>query len=379
MKTTPLTRIEINLDNLKYNIQSLKNFITPKVDLMVVVKSNAYGHGMVEIAQEAVRAGADALAVFTVDEGLLLRKSHIRKPILVFGPFDESDAYSAVMKNLTLTVWDRGTARNLSKAAIRAKKRAAVHLKVNTGMNRLGVEADEAMEFVQYLKRLPKLDLEGIYSHFASAGSTNKAYTFQQLGIFQDLLIKLDREGLKPKIAHIANSAAALEVPSSHLSMVRSGIAVYGLFSNSRLSNYFDLKPVLEFKTTIVEMRKLPGGQKISYDGTYTTSKPTMIAVVPVGYAHGYDFRFSNRGKMLVAGQRVAVIGRVCMEMTMLDVTDIPEAKVGDEVVVLGQQNGQNITAGELAGYLDTINYEIVSKLPDRLERIYVRTKNKKR
>ncbi|MFC1656594.1 alanine racemase [Patescibacteria group bacterium] len=375
----PYPWLEINLENLKYNVNTLKSFLDPKVKFMAVVKSNAYGHGMVQIAKEASVAGADWFGVFTVEEALKLRKNRLQKPILVFGPVSEDDIRQAVAKNITLTVYNRENAKLISKIAIKARKACDIHIKVNTGMNRLGIDSEEAVDFVKYIKRLPKVNLDGIYSHFAAAGSTNRTYTFKQLGTFQELIIKLDRLGLRPPVAHIANSAAALEIPSSHLDLVRCGIAIYGLFSNARLSTYFDLKPVLEFKTQLIEFRKLSGGEKVSYDCTYTTPKPTLVGIVPVGYTHGYDFKFSNRGKMLLDGRRAPVIGRVCMEFTLLDITDIPDAKTGDEVIILGKQGNENITAGELAGYLDSINYETVTKIPESVKRIYVRNKTKEK
>lgn len=371
------TWLEINLANLKYNVKTLKSFLDPQVKFMAVVKSNAYGHGMVEIAREAVAGGADYLGVFSVDEALVLRKNRIRKSILVFGPVNEKDIKAAISKNLILTIYNRENAKLISKIAVQNRKQIDIHLNVNTGMNRLGINPDEVIDFIKYLKRLPKISFDGIYSHFAAAGSTNRTYTFKQLGTFQEIIIKLDRLDLKPPIVHIANSAATLEVPSSHLDLVRCGIAIYGLFSSARLSTYFDLRPVLEFKTRLIEIRKLSGGEKISYECTYTTPKPTVVGIVPVGYTHGYDFKFSNRGKMILQGKRVPVIGRVCMEFTILDISDIPEAKIGNEVVILGKQGSENITAGELAGYLDTINYEIVTKIPESVKRFYVREKPK--
>ncbi|MFH1749654.1 MAG: alanine racemase [bacterium] len=375
----PYPWLEVNLENLKYNVNTLKSFLDPKVKFMAVVKSNGYGHGIIQIAKEASSAGADWFGVFTVEEAVILRKNRLQKPILVFGPVNEDDIKRAVTKNITLTAYNRENVKLISKIAIKNRKAVDVHIKVNTGMNRIGIAPEEAIDFVKYIKRLPKINLDGIYSHFASAGSTNRTYTFKQLGTFQELIIKLDRLGLRPPIAHIANSAAALEIPSSHLDLVRCGIAIYGLFSNARLSTYFDLKPVLEFKTQLVEIRKLSGGEKVSYECTYTTPKPTLVGIVPVGYAHGYDFKFSNRGKMLVGGRRVPVIGRVCMEFCLLDITDIPEAKIGDEVIILGKQGNENITAGELAGYLDSINYETVTKIPGSVKRLYVRNKTKKK
>lgn len=366
-----LTIVEINLGNLAFNIKSIKDFLNPKTKLLAVVKSNAYGHGMAAVAREAAKAGVDSFGVFEVSEGETLRKNRIKLPILVFGPATPEEIKKAIKYDLTLTVYNLDIAKTISRTAQSLGKRAKVHVKVDTGMRRLGVRAGEGVEFFGALKKLPRIDIEGVYSHFASAGSTDKTYTFKQLGEFQSMIVELDRKGLKPSIVHIANSAAMLEIPSSHCDLVRCGVAIYGLFSTTRLRNFFDLKPVMTVKSVIIDMKKLISGEKVGYEGTYKTAKPTIMGVVPIGYAHGYDFHFSNMGKMLVGGKRVPVIGRVGMEFTSIDISEIPDAKIGDEVVVLGSQENEMVTAGELAGYLGTINYEIVSRINPSLPRIY--------
>lgn len=373
MTENNLTFVEINLSNLAFNIKTIKDFLNPKTKLMAVVKSNAYGHGIVQVAKEAVKAGADSFGVFQVSEGELLRKNRIKLPILVFGPAGNEDIIKAIKHDLILSVYNLDYAKSISRTSQSIGKRARIHAKVDTGMRRLGVRVESGVEFIQNLKKLPRIDLEGVYSHFASAGSTDKTYTFKQLGAFQSFIIELDRQGLKPPVVHIANSAAMLEIPSSHCDLVRCGIAIYGLFSTTRLRNFFDLKPVMTIKSQIIDTRKLISGEKVGYEGTYVAAKPTIMGVVPIGYAHGFDFHFSNMGKMLVGGKRAQVIGRVGMELTCIDLSEAPDAKVGDEVVVLGSQGGETITAGELSGYLGTINYEIVSRINPNLPRIYIR------
>ena len=367
-----LSFLEINLKNIAENIKSLKEAIS-KAKLMAVVKSNAYGHGLVPVAKTVARAGADYLGVDNIEEGLELRKARIKTPILVFG-WPESDLVEeAIKKDLTLTVFDRDTLRMISKAGLKLRKHCKVHVKVETGMNRYGLMPVEVLDFFQYLKRTPKIELEGIYSHFASAESRDKSYTFKQLGAFQKILEELRREKIDIPIKHISNSAATLSMPSAHFDMVRLGITIYGLFPSSELGTFFELKPALELKSKIVSLKKMPGGEKISYGGSYLTDAPTTVAVIPLGYADGYDRRLSNFAKALVRGGRARVIGKVCMRAMMLDVSGIEGVKIGDEVVLIGKQGNEQITAGELAGLLGTINYEVVARLAESLPRIYIK------
>jgi alanine racemase len=367
-----LSHIEVNLKNISENTKNLKNAIG-KAKLMAVVKSNAYGHGLVEVAKTVVKAGADYLAVDNIEEGLALRKAKIKTPILVFGWPEPELIDKAVENDLTLTVFDKDTVRRISKAGMLFKKPAKVHVEIETGMNRYGLMPEGIIEFMNYLKHTPKVEIEGIYSHFASAQSRDKSYTFKQLGIFQKILENLRKEGYNIPLKHIANSAATLSMPSSHFDMVRLGICLYGLFPSQELGSFFELKPALEFKSKIVSLKEIAGSEKISYDGTYTTNGPTRIGVVPVGYADGYDRRLSNYAKVLVRGERAPVVGKICMRAFMINVSLIEGVEVGDEVVLIGKQGDEQITAGELSGLLGTINYEVVSRLSPDLPRVYIR------
>jgi alanine racemase len=313
------------------------------------------------------------LAVDNIDEGLELRKAKVIAPILVFGYPELELIDKAVENDLTLTVYDRDTLRMISKSGILLKKPVKVHVKVETGMNRYGVMPFELMEFMNYLKHTPKIELEGLYSHFASAQSRDKSYTFHQLGIFQKVTEDLKKAGYNIPLIHIANSAAALSIPSSQLDMVRLGICLYGLFPTPELGTFFDLLPALEWKSKIVSLKRIAGSEKVGYDGSYTTNGAIMIAVVPVGYADGYDRNLSNYAKVLVNGQRANVIGKICMRAFMIDVSNIENVKVGDEVILIGKQGEEQITAGELSGLLGTINYEVVSRISPALPRVYVK------
>lgn len=366
-----LTWVEVDLKKIKNNIKKLKEFIGSSVKVLAVVKSNAYGHGLVQVAKAAQEAKADFLGVDDINEGLLLRKNKINIPILIFGVIDHDLIEKGVMADLTFTVYDRDCVRKISTAARKLKKSINVHIKVETGMNRYGVFTHQVASLATYIKKSSRMVLEGIYSHFSSAESRDKTYTFSQLGNFNEALEFLRREDIKIPIRHISKSASALSMSSSHFDMVRLGLVIYGLFPTPGLGTFFDLEPALEFKSKILQLKKIGVDQRVSYGGTYLTKSPTMIAIVPVGYSDGYDRKLSNLGKVLIGGQRCQVIGRVCMSNIIVDATDVPDAKQGDEVVLIGKQGDEQVTAGELAGLLDTVNYEIVSRISDSLPRVY--------
>ena len=367
-----LSYLEIDLIKIAENTKNLKKSIG-QVKLLAVLKANAYGHGLLEVAKTVAKSGADYLGVNFIEEGLALRKAKITTPILIFGWPEPEQIPKAIEQNLTLSVFDQDTLREISKAGVRAGKPAKVHIKVETGLNRYGLMPKEVLDFFEYLKRTPKIELEGIYSHFASAESRDKSYTFKQLGAFQKILENLRANKIKVPIKHIANSAATLSMPSTHFDMVRLGMTIYGLFPNPELGAFFDLKPVLEFKSKITSLKKISGGERIGYSGSYLTQVPTTIAVVPVGYADGYDRKLSNFAKVLIRGERAQVIGKVSMNAMMVDVSGIGDVKIGDEVVLIGKQHNQEITAGELAGLLGTINREVIVRIPENLPRIYKR------
>jgi alanine racemase len=372
-----LAHLEINLDNIAENIRSIRGFISGRAKVMAVVKANAYGHGMIEVAKCCEENGVDFLGVAEAGEALALRDVDIRIPILVMGFAEKNDIADAIEKNISLTISNIYQAKLIFEEAKRIGKRAKVHLKVDTGMRRYGPIEINAVNFLKEIKRIPKLDIEGTYSHLADAENRDKSFTFRQLGAFQEIIADFKKEGFSAPFNHIANSAAALSIPSSQIDMVRLGIVIYGLFPTPELRTFFDLKPALTYKTKIVELKKLPGSQKIGYGGSHTTQNPSTIAVIPVGYTDGIDRGLSNLGKVLAGGQRVSIIGKVCMNSVILDVTNIEDIKMEDEVVIIGEQGNEEITPGELAGYIGTINYEVVTRLPDHLPRIYI--KNGKR
>ncbi len=365
--------LEIDLGKIKSNFRALRNYIKPETKIMAVVKSDAYGHGLEETAKALEFAGADCFAVESIDEGVRLRKAKIEKPVLVLGFAGFGDYITAITNDLDLTVWDRDMVRQLSKAAIEIKKPANVYIKLNTGMNRYGLEKSEIVEFAVFLKRQPKINTVGVYSHFANAEGREKSLTFKQLGTFQESKDMLEKAGFSNLTFHIANSAATLSMTSTHFDMVRLGITLYGLSPTPELGTFFDLTPALSWKTKIAQIRKIPGGENVGYGNDTKVNSPSYIATVPVGYADGYDRKLSNIAKVLVGGKRVPVIGKVCMNAMMLDVSAVENIKIGDEVVLIGKQENENITAGELAGYLETINYEVVTRINPMIPRVYIK------
>ncbi|MDY6823855.1 MAG: alanine racemase [Thermodesulfobacteriota bacterium] len=376
MSSTPLIWAEIDLRAVARNIARLKTLAGDHCELMAVVKANAYGHGMCQIADTALANGAASLGVARIEEALALRDHGIKAPVLVFGYTPTSFCRQLCEKEITPTVFSLADATALSQAATACGKIIRTHLKVDTGMGRLGLDAvstDAAPEIIRIARR-PGLALEGIYTHFASADSQDKTDAENQLGIFRSLLARLEDSGVRIPVRHAANSAALITMPEARLDMVRTGLSVYGLYPADHMrGDVIALEPAMALKTRIVQLKTVCAGFKVSYGSTYKTPVPTTLAVVPVGYADGYNRLLSSRGEMLVSEGRVPVVGRVCMDLTVLDVGHIGNVQVEDEVVVFGRQGDAAITADEIAETLDTINYEIVSTIPERVPRIFLK------
>ena len=378
---TPLIRADIDLGAISANIRELKKITTPGARFMAVVKANAYGHGAVEVARRALEGGADCLGVARIQEAVALRQAGIDGMILVLGVTPPELARPALENDLTLTLFDLEAARAISDMAAAAGKTLSVHLKTDTGMGRLGLRPagdrgdgldPERIQTAVRIAALPGLDLEGIFTHFAAADSTDTAYTKKQFTLFCDYIDELKRAGVEFRIRHAANSAAIIAHPVTHLDMVRAGIAMYGLNPSAEINlDHLATRPAMAIKARLVHVKKVPAGFCVSYGMTHRTAAPTTIATVPIGYADGYSRLLSSRGTMLVRGARAPIVGRVCMDLTMLDVGHIPGVRTGDEVVALGSQADQSVAADEIAGLLDTINYEVVSSITARVPRIF--------
>ena len=382
-----LTRAEIDLKALDHNFRELRRLAAPSAGIMAVVKADGYGHGALQVARVALERGAKFLAVARLDEAVRLRQSGIDAPILLFGyslpayvPYLVDNRIRAVANSLV-------SARMLSMEAVRTGKTLKIHIKIDTGMGRLGLTAGDlsvdadaggsiagTVKDVLTIASLPHLAVEGIFTHFANADAGDKSHARGQFARFTALLAALEKEGFRAEFRHAANSAATIEMPETHLDLVRPGIAQYGLWPSDAVDkDLIDLKPVMTIKSTVIHVKSVGPGFAVSYGSTHHTDRPTRIATVPIGYADGFDRVLSSRGHMLVKGVRAPIIGRVCMDLTMIDVGHIPDVSIEDEVVVLGRQGDAEIPADEIAGLVGTINYEIVSSLTHRVPRVYIR------
>ncbi len=368
------TWLEIDLDALAGNVRALRRLIGPRRLLFAVVKANAYGHDATLIAPAALAAGADRLAVAAVNEAVQLREAGVTAPILVLGYAPLWQAETMVHQRLTATVYDLELARAYAEVARRQGKPLTVHVKVDTGMHRLGVPVDEAVSFFRALNELVELHVEGVFTHFSTADEADKSYTRWQLERFTHLLHRLAEEKLRPPLAHAANSAATLSLPESHLDAVRCGIALYGLHPSHETMLPETFRPVLTWKALVAQVKQLPAGAPVSYGNTWTAPRPSTLAVIPVGYADGFPRGPVHWGHVLIHGQPAPIRGRVCMDQTIVDVTDIVAqgrpVRPGDEVVLIGVQEGARLTAEDVAARFDTINYEVTSRILARTPRV---------
>jgi alanine racemase len=371
------TRAEIDLDCIGHNVNEFRRLLGPEVQIMAVVKAGGYGHGAVEAARAALAAGATALAVAFQEEGVELRCAGITAPVLLLGYTEPCQAPQLVEHHLTPVVFDWEAAEGLSRRLVGQGARLPVHVKVDTGMGRLGVAPGEAVEFAARVAALPGLALEGLLTHFAAADDDGEgaAFTETQLRRFDQVVAGCRQRGLAIAQIHAANSAAAAAYPRSRYNLVRLGLTLYGCYPAGWLeeSAAVRLQPVLAFKSRLVLVKDVPAGTPISYGCTYRTGRQAVIGTVPVGYADGYSRGLSNRGEVLVRGRRAPVVGRVCMDQFMVDLTDIPGAARGDEVVLYGRQGDEAIPVEAVAGALGTISYEVLCALGKRVPRVYLR------
>jgi len=359
------TVVEIHLPSLRHNLQEVTRRVGTAT-VLAVVKANAYGHGAVPVAQALLAAGARQLGVATMEEGLALRDAGVTAPILVMGGVYDIPAMQRSALTPVLPSHDAiATAARLANPSTAPLR---VHLKIDTGMSRLGLAPAEAL-VVLASGWPPTLCLEGVMSHLASADEPDAGPTEQQLARFRAFLNAMQTAGLIVPTAHIANSAAILRFSSSHHDLVRPGLMLYGY--TSRPTPSADLRPVLTWKTRVIQIKRVEQGRAVSYDRTFIASRPSILAVLPVGYADGYSRALSNKGHVLIGGRPAPVVGRVCMDLTVVDVTDHPVVRPGDEAALLGRQGSAAITAHDLAAWQDTISYEVLCRIGPRVTRIY--------
>jgi alanine racemase len=369
------TWAEINLDNLVHNLQVMKDLVGPGVAIMSAVKADAYGHGALQCARALEIAGVDWFGVALPEEGERLREAGITLPILCLGGFWEGQEQLVISRSLTPTASRIDDLINLDRVAYQAGVVADYHLKVDTGMGRLGVPLQDLSPFLDSAGELRNLRLDGVMTHLASADVTEMAdYTRTQLRLFSDAVSAVTRRGHKPTWVHAANSAAALAFPESRGNLVRLGGALYGVWRDTADPAFAgtDLRPVMSVRSTIMLLKTYAPGARIGYGSTFTTKRESVIATVPIGYSDGLPRSLSNCGFVLVKGRQADIVGRVSMDLANLDVTDIPGVSVGDEVVIIGSQGPRTITAEDIASRGGSISYEITCGISDRVPRVYV-------
>ena len=366
------TRTEICLPNLSHNIAVIRSSLRPETKFLAVVKANAYGHGLEEVARYVAAHGADYLGVAIAEEGVRLREAGIDTPILILGASMDTHIDCILDYGLTPTVFSIHTLQSLQEAAAARQKTCRFHFKVDTGMNRIGfVDPDAFQEALDYLAQCPNLVFEGMFTHFAVSELPDKRFTLAQAERFEQYVALAARHGYRP-LLHACNSGGALELPALQYDMVRGGIALYGYHPAGSNAPDVGLRPVLSWKTNVVNVKDIPSGETVSYGRTFTASRPTRVATLPVGYGDGYKRCLSNRAYVLIHGRRAPQIGTVCMDQIMCDVTDIPDVQIGDEVVLLGTQGEETITADEMAQWADTISYEILLCISERVPRVFL-------
>ncbi len=366
---------EISLTNLKHNLHEIRRLVGDDCQIMLPVKADGYGHGAIAVSQAGLSAGADQLAVSMLDEAITLREAGLYCPILILG-WTPPEAYETMIHyDVSTAIYNQEEAAALAQTAKRLQKKAKIHIKIDTGMSRLGLMPDETgLTAAKAILSLTDVVVEGIFSHFSKADETDKSYAQKQLATFCHFVERLEHEsGCKIPFKHIANSAAVIDLPESHLDMVRPGIIFYGQYPSYDVhQERLCLKSILSLKARVSRVQWLEANTPISYGGIYTTDQPLKVATIPIGYADGYDRRLSNKGSVLYKGQRLPIIGRICMDQLMIDATAAEEIKVGDAVTLIGRDNDAEITVGDIAKLLDTITYEISCKLAARIPRIYL-------
>ena len=365
------TFAEIDLNAFSHNLKQVRLKVGKDRKIISIIKADAYGHGAVEIAKRASVSGADMFGVSTVGEGIELSEAKIESPILLLGGCSKGDAEWIVSYNLKSIIYSFDAVLSLSKEAERQGKIADVHIKVDTGMGRIGIQSDEVMGLVKKVSSLKNIKIEGILTHFATAYEVDREFTGRQIKTFKAVIDELKKSGFSFSFMHASNSAAIVNYPESYFNTVRPGIILYGSTPFDFPVEDFLIKPVMSWKTSIVHLHNTPEKTGISYGRRFVTKRDSIIATIPVGYADGYSRSLSNKVQVLVGGRRVNQIGTICMDMCMIDVTDLPDVKVGDDVVLLGRQGGEEIRVEELASIAGTIPYEIFCSIGRRVRRVY--------
>lgn len=367
---------EINLDNLAHNIREIKK-VTKAAEVIGVVKADAYGHGALDIAPTLLENGVTRLAIAVLNEAVELRRGGIQCPIMILGYTPPNLIDLLIKYDIEQTVYSYDLAKKISDKAIEENKTAKIHIAFDSGMGRIGfLPREEDISEVERISKLPNIKVEGIYSHFSTADEKDKNYTYEQLKKFNWFYNILKERGIKINIRHIANSAAIIDMPETHFEAIRPGVILYGYYPSEEVDKTkVCLKPVMSLKTNIVHLKKVPVGEYISYGRKFKTERESIIGTLPVGYADGYTRSLGDNAKVIINGKLVPVVGRICMDQCMVDLTNAQDVNLGDEVILMGEDNGLKITADELASILGTINYEVLCMISRRVPRVYVKDK----
>ncbi len=362
------TKAIVHLDAIAHNVAQLRKRIGSDREVMAVVKADGYGHGAVEVSLSALKSGANCLGVAVPEEGEELRRAGLDVPITVLGLIQPEEAYKVIDFGLEQTICSLEVAEVLNQTASNKGTVVDVHIKIDTGMGRVGVQPIDTLAFVRRVGRLKNLNVKGIFSHFSCADEVDKTFANKQVEIFDGVVREIEASGIRIPKRHMANSAAILDLPETYYDLVRPGIMIYGLYPSAEVSHSIELKPAMTFMTRVTFVKRVPSGSSVSYGRTFVTEKETLVATLPVGYADGYSRLLSGRGEVLIKGYRAPLIGRICMDMCMIDVSGVKNVQPGDEVILFGE----GLPVDEVAEKLGTINYEVVCAIGKRVPRVYI-------
>ena len=366
---------EINLDNLAHNMREVRRITKKGTLVTAVVKANAYGHGSIEASKIFLENGADRLAVATLSEGVELRRAGIKAPILILGFIPESQNHIAIENDIIETIFNYESAEAISDTAKKMNKVAKIHIKIDSGMGRIGFRPEnKSIEEIVKISKLPNIMIEGMFTHFAKADETDKSFTRKQFERYKWVVEELKKRGITIPVKHISNSAAIIDMPEYNLDMVRGGIIIYGLYPSDEVDKKkISLKPAMTLKAKISNLKIVPKETGISYGQIFVTDKESKIATIPIGYADGFTRMLTSKAEVLVGGKRAPIVGKICMDQCMVDVTDVEDVKIGDEVILFGDGSNGCPHIDEIAEKLGTINYEIVCMVGRRVPRVYVK------
>lgn len=363
---------EVNLDNIRYNLRKVRESLNKGVEIIAVVKADAYGHGAVQVSRVLVDEGVKYLAVAILDEAIELRENGIDVPILILGYTPEDQLKYVVEYDISQTVFDLNYVRRISQEATIRHKRTKVHVKIDTGMGRIGyTDYERARQEIRQMASLPGIQVEGIFTHFAAADERDKTYTYKQYELFRNLVDDLEKE-IEIPLRHVSNSAAILDLPEMELDAVRPGIILYGHYPSDEVSKSIPLRPAMSLKSKVIHVKSVEPGAYISYGRRFKTRRKSVIATVPIGYADGFTRMLTGKARVLIKGQFAPVVGTICMDQMMVDVTDVEGVRMGEEVVLFGMSGNSTLPVEEIADKLGTINYEVLCMVGKRVPRVYI-------